>query len=99
MATLRKCAPLQSEARIRKRGYPTTCKTFDTKAEAEAWAKDVETNMNKHLFVSAREAEQYTLGECLDSCSEVAAAHRSGGPCRLRWLSDLRGSAGPPVVT
>lgn len=66
MATLRKRGPLQWEARIRKRGYPTTCKTFDTKAEAEAWAKDVETNMNKHLFVSAREAEQYTLGECLD---------------------------------
>ncbi|KAF0233011.1 MAG: Integrase family [Desulfovibrionaceae bacterium] len=33
---------------------------------AEAWAKDVETNMNKSLFVSAKEAEQYTLSECLD---------------------------------
>ncbi|MFZ5428539.1 MAG: site-specific integrase [Thermodesulfobacteriota bacterium] len=66
MATFRKRGPYQWEARIRKRGYPTTCKTFDTKVEAEAWAKDVETNMNKSLFVSAKEAEQYTLSECLD---------------------------------
>lgn len=65
MATIRKRGPYQWEARIRKRGYPTTCKTFDTKADAEAWAKDVETNMNKSLFVSSKEAEQYTLGECL----------------------------------
>jgi len=63
---LRKRGLYQWEARIRKRGYPTTCKTFDTKVEAEAWAKDVETNMNKSLFVSAKEAEQYTLSECLD---------------------------------
>jgi Site-specific recombinase XerD len=66
MATIRKRGNLQWEARIRRKGYPTTCKTFDTKTEAEAWAKDVETNMNKNLFVSSKEAESYTLTECLD---------------------------------
>ncbi len=66
MATFRKRGPYQWEARIRKKGYPTTCKTFETKADAEAWAKDVETQMNKSLFVSNKEAEQYTLHECLD---------------------------------
>ncbi|WP_027192703.1 site-specific integrase [Fundidesulfovibrio putealis] len=66
MTTSQKRCLYQWEARIRKRGYPTTCKTFNTRVEAEAWAKDVETNMNKSLFVSAKEAEQYTLSECLD---------------------------------
>lgn len=66
MATFRKRGPYQWEVRIRKRGYPTTCKTFETKVEAEAWAKDVETKMNRSLFVSSKEAEQYTLSECLD---------------------------------
>ena len=66
MATFRKRGPYQWEARIRKRGYPTTCKTFDTKADAEAWAKDIETNMNRNIFVSAKEAESYTLTECLE---------------------------------
>ena len=34
MATFRKRGPYQWEARIRKRGYPTTCNTFATKADA-----------------------------------------------------------------
>ena len=66
MATFRKRGPYQWEARIRKRGYPTTCKTFESKADAEAWAKEVESDMYKNLFVPSKEAEQYTLGECLD---------------------------------
>lgn len=66
MATYRKRGDLQWEARIRKRGYPTTCKTFETKGEAEAWAKEVETEMNHSRFVSAKEAETYTLEECLE---------------------------------
>ena len=70
MATFRKRGNLQWEARIRKRGYPTTCKTFDTKAEAEQWAKGVETEMSKGQFVSTKEAEGYTLGECLDRYKE-----------------------------
>ena len=45
MATFRKRGNLQWEARIRKRGYPMTCKTFDTKAEAKQWAKGVETEI------------------------------------------------------
>jgi len=70
MATFRKRGNLQWEARIRKRGYPTTCKTFDTKAEAEQWAKGVETEMSKGQFVSTKEAESYTLSECLDRYKE-----------------------------
>ena len=66
MATIRKRNPYQWEVRIRKRGYPTTCKTFETKAEADAWAKETETAMNKKQFVSYKESEQYTLSECLD---------------------------------
>lgn len=58
MATFCKRSPYQWEARIRKKGYPTTCKTFDTRADAEAWGKDIETNMNKSLFISAKAAEQ-----------------------------------------
>jgi integrase len=70
MATFRKRGNLQWEARVRKRGYPTTCKTFETKAEAERWAKSVETEMSKGQFVSTKEAESYTLSECLERYKE-----------------------------
>lgn len=50
MATIRKGGAAQWEARIRKRGYPTTCKTCDTKVEAGAWDKGIETTINQsHL--------------------------------------------------
>lgn len=66
MATIRKRGNSQWEARIRKRGYLTTCKTFKTRLDAEIWSKEVETAMYKNQFVSTKEAEQYTLSECLD---------------------------------
>jgi integrase len=66
MATIRKRGNLQWEARIRKRGYPTTCKTFDTKTDAEMWSRQIESEMDRGVFVSRTEAEKYTLSECLD---------------------------------
>jgi hypothetical protein len=50
VATFRKRGSYQWEARIRKKGYLTTCKTFETKADDEKWAKYVEASMNKNIF-------------------------------------------------
>jgi len=52
MASIRKRGNLQWEARIRKRGMPTTCKTFDTRAEAEKWAREIESEMDRGVYVS-----------------------------------------------
>jgi integrase len=66
MATITNRGPLQWKARIRRRGYPDPSKTFDTKADAEAWARQMESEMDRGVFVSRTEAERYTLSECLD---------------------------------
>lgn len=66
MATITNRGPLQWKARIRRRGYPDTSKTFEIKADAEAWARLIESEMDRGIFVSRTEAEQYTLSECLD---------------------------------
>ncbi len=66
MATITNRGPLQWKARIRRRGYPDTSKTFETKADAEAWARQMESEMDRGIFISRAEAEQYTLSECLD---------------------------------
>ena len=47
MATVTKRGPLQWKARIRRRGYPDTSKTFETKASAEAWARQIESVMDR----------------------------------------------------
>ena len=65
MASIRKRGNLQWEARIRKKGMPTTCKTFDTRAEAEKWAREIESEMDRGIYVSRSEAEGTTLREAL----------------------------------
>lgn len=66
MATIRKRGNLQWEARIRRKGMPTTCKTFETKLDAEKWAREIEAEMDRGVFVSRSEAEGTTLYEALE---------------------------------
>jgi integrase len=54
------------EARIRRKGWPVTCRTFDTKFDAEKWAREIESEMDRGVFVSRAEAESTTLAEALD---------------------------------
>ena len=65
MASIRKRGELQWEARVRRRGQPVQCKTFTTKARAEAWVRQVEGEMDRGVFVSRAEAENTTLAEAL----------------------------------
>ncbi|EFL52144.1 integrase family protein [Solidesulfovibrio fructosivorans JJ]] len=54
------------EVRIRRKGWPVTCRTFDTKFDAEKWAREIESEMDRGVFVSRAEAEATTLAEALD---------------------------------
>lgn len=66
MASIRKRGQHQWEAQIRRRGYPPQSKTFNTKAEAEAWAKTIESEMSRGVWLSRSEAEATTLFEALE---------------------------------
>ncbi len=66
MASIRKRGDLQWEARIRRKGWPVTCKTFTTKSDAEKWARDIETEMDRGIFTSRAEAENTTLKEAIE---------------------------------
>jgi integrase len=56
---------------------PTTCKTFETKADAEAWARHIENEVDRGVFVSRKEAENVTLSEALSRYIEECAPLRS----------------------
>jgi integrase len=53
-------------AQIRRKGYPTLSSTFDTKAEAQRWAAEIEGDMSRSRFVDTRKAESTTLTDALD---------------------------------
>lgn len=66
MATFRKRGPYQWQAQVRKKGQPLQTKTFETRALAEQWARTIEVEIDKGVFVSRAEAESTTLKELLE---------------------------------
>jgi integrase len=66
MATISKRGKHQWQAKIRRKGYPVQSNTFERKIDAEQWARDIENEMDRGVFVSRKEAESTTLYEALD---------------------------------
>lgn len=91
MASIRKRGEFQWEVQIRKKGFPAQTKTFNTKAEAEAWAAIIESEMVRGVFVSRAEAERTTLGQIIDRyIREVTPSHRGQKPEELRLKALMR---------
>ncbi len=78
MATFDKRGDLQWRVQIRKKGYPVQRKTFDSRAEAEAWSATVESEMARGVFVSRQEAEQTTLLEAFERYEREVSSTKKG---------------------
>lgn len=80
------------QAKVRRKGYPPITRSFDTKAKAEMWARDVEGSMDRHVFVDHREAENTTLRDALERYErEVTPAKKGARQERsriLKWTRD-----------
>jgi integrase len=65
MATIRKLRA-RWQAQVRRRGIPARAKSFDKRADAERWARDLEAEADRSGWVAdTRAAEKTTLGELL----------------------------------
>lgn len=53
------------QARVLREGYPDQTKTFETKADAEKWARAIESEIDKGQFVNVSEAQRTTLGDLI----------------------------------
>ncbi len=96
MATIRKRGEYQWEAQVRKKGFASQTKTFNTKAQAEAWAAVIESEMVRGLFVSRAEAERTTLGQIIDRyLAEVTPSHRGKAAESIRLRAMQRHALSP----
>ena len=79
------------QAHVGRRGYPAQVRAFDTKAEAEAWAGDIESDIRRGTFISRAEAEITTLRETLGRYQTKVVAHKrtKGEDAIIRWWADL----------
>lgn len=77
MASILKRGDFSYQAVIRHRGFPTQAKTFDTKAEAQKWARMVERDMDRGSWRDTSAADNSTLGDVLRRyLSEVTPAKK-----------------------
>jgi len=53
-------------AQVRRLGFTPVYASFDTKTQAEAWARDIESKMDRGSFYSMAEAERTSLEDALD---------------------------------
>lgn len=86
MATIRKRGEFQWEAQIRRKGQPNLSKTFEIKVDAEDWARDIERDMRRGLFIDRREAETTTLLEVLKKYEEEVTPRKKS---KTRELSRI----------
>lgn len=85
MATIEKRGNSQWRAKVRKKGFSSLTKTFSKKALAERWARDVESSMDKGIFIDHREADQTTLSDILDRYErEVLPTKKSQKPVKFQ---------------
>ena len=66
MATITKRGPYQYQAIVRRKGYPSQTKTFESRAHAEIWARSVESKMDDNSFRDRRQLAKLTLHSALD---------------------------------
>lgn len=90
MATLRKRGPYQWEAQIRRRGWPAQSRTFESKAEAEAWAQMIESEMARGVWLDRSEAENTTLRELLDRYEKEISPRKRSHEREVSFLNTWR---------
>ncbi|WP_028587468.1 integrase [Desulfocurvus vexinensis] len=66
MACIEKRGPYQFRVKIKRKGFPPQSKTFEAYDDAVKWAREVESEIDRGVFVSRREAESTTLQEALE---------------------------------
>ncbi|MEK7769339.1 MAG: site-specific integrase [Pseudomonadota bacterium] len=87
MATITKTPSNTFKVLIRKAGLPPQIKTFKSKPNAEKWARLIESEMDRGVFINRQEADRITVGELIDRyIQEVTPLKRSAKNDKQRLL-------------
>ncbi|MFM8575700.1 MAG: tyrosine-type recombinase/integrase [Limnohabitans sp.] len=79
------------QARVLRNGYPDQTKTFETKADAEKWARALESEIDKGQFVNVNEAQRTTLGDLIARyLTEVTPSMKGASEDTIRLKAIMR---------
>ncbi|GHT85867.1 integrase [Betaproteobacteria bacterium] len=91
MGTITKRGTAQYQVKIRRKGYPDQTRTFSTRPEAERWQRDVESEMDRGLYIDRKSAEENTLADILARYKrDVVPGHKGAATEEFRINAILR---------
>ncbi len=87
MASITKTQSNTFKVLIRKSGIATQIKTFKTKTDAQKWARLIESEIDRGIFIDRSEAERTTVGQLIERyIQEVTPLKRSAKSDKQRML-------------
>jgi integrase len=89
MASITKRGDYQWQAIIRRKGWDSQTNTFETRADAEKWARSIESEMDVGAFVPNREEQVTTLRAALERYLKEKTPTKRGGDIEAVRLSRL----------
>lgn len=78
MATITRRGQGQWQVKIRRKGYPAISATFDTRADAERYARDTERKIDQRKYKVRTVGEDLTLADALDQYEQEVTVHKRG---------------------
>lgn len=81
------------QARVRRKGFPDSTRTFQSKSDAERWARNAEAEMERGAFVDRTLAENSILAEVLERYLQEVNPHLRGhseGKYTIRTIQRAR---------
>lgn len=90
MATIRKLRG-RWQAQVRRRGMKPRCKSFDSKVEAEKWARDLEAQVDRFgAAPDTKVLESTTLGQLLERYQREISPTKRGSVQEIQRIDVLR---------
>ena len=90
MASISRRGDYQFQVIVRRKGYPSQTKTLESHAEAQEWARDVESQMDKAQFKSRRALKQMTLHDILERYLTTVSPKKRGYTTEANRIKQLQ---------
>lgn len=85
------------QVQIIRHGYSRRYRTFDTKGQAQDWAREIERAMARGTVLPSREEERITLADALNRYVQEVTIHKLGAAQEERRARQIAGSYLDPI--
>lgn len=99
MASIRKRGEYSWEAQVRRRGHDTQTKTFIYRADAEEWARGIEVDMDRGVFMPRSESEHVTIADLIDRYKREVTPSKKNSQSEGEILDRLKEKFGKRFLT